>query len=64
MFILGTAVVSATVIGYRLTVYANGAQDFVFKPRTTQLQVVWRTVYSVILVLMLLQAAWATWESD
>jgi len=57
------AVLSATVIGYRLTVYTSGALDFVFKPRTTQLPVVWRTVYSVILILSLLQAAWATWES-
>jgi len=38
-------------IGYRLTLCANGAQDFVFKPRTTQLRVVWRTVCSAVLIL-------------
>ena len=49
MFILGTTLLGATVICYRLTLCTNSAQDFFFNLRTTQLRVVWRTVYSVML---------------
>jgi len=51
MFILGNTLLSATVIVYRLNLCTNGAQDFVFKSRTTQLRVVWRPVYSVIQIM-------------